>query len=127
MADIFTQSSAYHGTFLSGSIHVDAHYQVCAIANISASNNFECTFWILENGERVDSNLGTGSFVVRDKTGAAVPGVSGSSITPDVNGYYHSTPVSALAIIDLNHYLLEIDLSIDGVSKTASIGLVVGD
>lgn len=125
MADIFSQQ-AYQGTYVVGSVTSDPHFQICATANINAANQFECSFWINENGERIDSNLGTAAYRIRDKAGALVSGLTQSSISPDVNGYFHITAVSAALLYDLNHYLLEIEISVDGVERAASIGLVNG-
>lgn len=127
MADIFTQSSAYQGTFVLGTVETEPHFQICAIANINASNQFEATFWINENGERVDSNLGNGSYRIRDKDGSLVSGMSQVSVTPDVNGYFQITPVSASLIYDLTHYVMEIEIPVDGVERASSIGLVNGE
>jgi len=127
MADIFTQSSAYQGTFVSGTVQTDPHFQICAVANISASNMFECSFWINQNGERLDSNLGNASYRIRDNAGALVSGMAQVSVSPDVNGYYHITPVSAALIYDLTHYLMEIEIPVNGVERSSSIGLVNGE
>lgn len=126
MADFFTQSVAYQGTFQAGTVETPSHFQICASANINASNQFECSFWILENGERVDADLGLGSYRVRDKAGALVSGLAQSNISPDSNGYFHITPVSAALMYDLNHYLLEIDIPVNNVGRTATIGLANG-
>lgn len=126
MPDIFSQQ-AYHGTATPGTVTVPGHFQICAIANISASNMFECTFWVNENGQRVDNNLGNASYRLRDKTGALVSGISALSVAPDVNGYFEITPVSAALIYDLTHYLLEIEIPVDGVEISSSVGLVIGE
>ena len=127
MADIFTSSSAYHGTFAVGTVTVDPIYQICAVANINASNQFECSFWINQNGERVDANLGNASYRIRDKAGSLVSGLAQVSVAPDVNGYFHITAVSAALIYDLSHYLLEIEIPVDGIQHASSIGLVNGE
>ena len=126
MADIFFYGIYYQGTYQVGTVEVDPIYQICASGTINASNQWLCSFWIHENGERVDSNLGTAAYRFRDSTGALVSGISQTGITPDVNGYYHVTPVSAANIYDLSHYMMEIDISVDGVLKTASIPVVMG-
>lgn len=126
MADIFSQQ-AYQGTFTAGSVTSDPHFQVCAVANISASNMFECTFWVNENGKRVDGNLGAAAYRLRDKNGALVSGIASASVAADVNGYYEITPVSAALIYDLTHYVLEIEIPVDGVEVASSVGLVVGE
>ncbi len=127
MADIFTQSSAYQGTFVPGTVDVDPVFQICAVANINASNQLEISFWINQNGERVDSNLNDAQYLIRDKSGTAVSGMSETGIAADVNGYYHTTPVAAPLLYDLTHFILEIAIDVDGVEKTASIGLVRGE
>lgn len=127
MPDIFTSSSAYQGTFVLGTVESDPVFQVCAVANINASNQLEISFWINQNGERVDSNLGDGEYLIRDKAGALVSGMSQTGISADVNGYYHTTAVAAPLIYDLTHYILEITIDVDGVEKAASIGLVRGE
>lgn len=127
MADIYTQSSGYQGTFVAGTVEIEAIYQVCATANINASNQFECSFWLNKNGLRQDSDLGNASYRIRDKTGAVVSGLTEASIAPDVNGYYHVTPVVASLLFDLTHYLLEIEIPYENQEKSATIGLVNGE
>jgi len=125
--DILTSSGAYQGTYQIQEVVVDPHFQLCAVANINASNMLEITFWLNKDGLRADSNLGQATYVVRDKAGNLVSGLSQSNISPDGNGYYHTTAVSAALIFDLNHYVLELNIPYDGVGKEGSIGLVAGD
>ena len=127
MADIFVQTGAYHGTFVIGTVEGTSHFQICASASINASNEFMCSFWINENGVRIDSNLGDASYRVRDKDGNVVSGVTESGIGADVNGYYHIAPVSAAGILDLNHYILEIEIPVNGVEKASSLAIVSGE
>lgn len=127
MADIFTSSGAYQGTFVIGTVTSDPVFQICAVANINASNQLEVSFWINQNGQRVDSNLGAAEYVIRDKAGALVSGMSQTGISADVNGYFHITPVAAPLLYDLTHFILEIAIPVDGVERAASIGLVRGE
>jgi hypothetical protein len=127
MADIFTASNVYQGTASPGAVQSTEIHQVCANANINASNQLEATFWILRNGVRVDSNLGQASYRLRDKAGNVVSGVSQTGINPDVNGYFHIAAVSAALIYDLTHYVLEIEIPIDGVEYASAIGMVNGE
>ena len=127
MADILTASNVYQGTFTPGTIVSEAHYQVCAIASINASNQLQATVWVNQNGERVNSNLGNMNYRIRDKAGALVSGLTQTGVTPDINGYYHITPVLASLIYDLTHYTMEIEIDVDGVDVGSSIGLVVGE
>lgn len=127
MADIFTSSSAYQGTFVPGTVEVDPVFQICASGTINASNQWVATIWIHRNGERVDSNLGTAAYRFRDGTGTLVSGLSQSGIAADSNGYFHITAASAANIFDLSHYVAEIDISVDGELKTGSIPVIMGD
>lgn len=126
MADIFTASSVYQGTFVTGTVETAPTFKIIADPNINASNQFECSFWILENGELIDSNLGTASYLIRDKTGAALSGLTQSGINADVNGYYHITAVSAALLYDLTHFILEIEISVDGVARKSALPLIHG-
>lgn len=126
MPDIFSQQ-AYHGTADLGVATFEEHFQVCAVANINASNMFEATFWVNRHGQRVDSNLSNASYRVRDKDGNTVSGLASASVAPDLNGYFKITAVSAALIYDLTHYLLEIEIPVDGVEIAGSVGLVVGE
>lgn len=127
MADIYTASNVYQGTFELGTVETTPLFQICATADISAANQFECTFWLNKNGLRQDSDLGDASFRIRDKTGAQLSGMEETGITPDSNGYFRVTPLLANLIFDLNHYLLEIEIPYEGVEKAATIGLVNGE
>lgn len=126
MADIFSQQ-AYHGTFVPGTIEVEDHYQLCATADINASNMLEVTFWVNAQGNRIDSDLSTALYRVRDKLGNLVSGLSQSGIVADANGYFRITPVSAALIYDLTHYLFEVEVSVNDLPLQASIGLVIGE
>ena len=126
MADIFSQQ-AYHGTFVTGSIQFEEHYQLCVTADINASNMLEATFWVNIHGNRADSNLSAALYRVRDKDGNLVSGLAQSGIVADVNGYFRITAVSAALIYDLSHYLFEVELSIDDQPVAASVGLVIGE
>jgi len=127
MADIFVQRNVYQGTFQPGTVVTTPVTQICATANINAANQFEATLWINLNGDRVDSNLGSAAYRIRDKFGNLVPGLAETGIDPDINGYFQITPVSAALIYDLTHYVIEIEIPIEGVLHESSIGLVNGE
>lgn len=101
-------------------------YEVNGVLSINASNQLQASFWINKNGEALSSNLGTCSFVIKDKSGLPI-GIAQSGITADASGKFHSTPVNAVLISDLQHYLVEIDLIADGSSRKGTVGLVVGE
>lgn len=127
MADIFTASTSYQGTFVTGTVETAPVFSICGAADINASNQLEISFWIKENGLLVDSNLGTASYLIRDKNGVAVSGLIESGLVADVNGYYHSTPVSADPIYDLTHFIIEITISVNNVSRKSALGMGIGE
>lgn len=125
MADILISSTAYQGTFQTGTVETDPVYQICCSGTINASNQWVGTIWVHKNGDRVDSNLGDAAYRFRNADGSLVSGMSETGITPDVNGYFEIAPVSAALIYDLTSYLLEVDVSVDDVSLTATIPVVM--
>lgn len=91
--------------------------------SINALNQLEATFWSTINDQLTDpSLLGTASYIVYDKLGVAVPGIAQTGITPDVNGFFHSTPLSAVLLTDLSHYTAKITIEIGGQDRTVAKG-----
>jgi hypothetical protein len=127
MADILTNSSAYQGTVQLGTVIVDPIYDPRGGMSLNASNQLEGTFWITKNGVHHKTDLGNASYVVRDKNGTAVAGLTQSGITPDVNGYYHTTPVSAALIYDLAHYVVELVIPVNSSGKEGVIFIYTGE
>jgi hypothetical protein len=101
-------------------------YEPRAVFSINASNELQGSLWIVKDNQKVTANLGTASFVVRNKAGASI-GISQSGITPDANGYFHIAPVSAASIVDFNHYVVDIQITADAVARAGVVGLVVGE
>lgn len=127
MPNILTGSYAYQGTAAIGVVVVDPIFEARGGMSINASNQIEGTFWIIKNGVHWKQDLGNASYLIRDKSGAAVAGLSQSGITPDVNGYYHSTPVSANLIYDLSHYTVEINIPVNNSGKEGVIFIYTGE
>jgi hypothetical protein len=127
MANILTSSSAYQGTFQTGSVVVDPIYESRGGMSINASNQLEGTFWIVKNGIHWKQDLGNASYLVRDKLGVAVSGLSQIGITPDSNGYYHTTPVSASLIYDLSHYTVEVVIPVNNSGKEGVLFIYTGE
>jgi len=97
-----------------------------AIFSINASNQFEATFWALRNDEMSPTaTLGTASYIVYDKTGVAVAGLTQSGITADAQGYYHITPVSAVLLTDLTHYKAKVTMTIQGQVHSSTHGFTL--
>lgn len=97
--------------------------QVKSTFAISAANMFQGTLWAHRIEQLADPLiLGTASYQVYDKTGAAVVGLSETGIAADVNGFFHITPVSATPLTDLTHYLVKVTIEIGGYPRTAVKG-----
>lgn len=127
MANILTSSFSYQGTFIPGTITVAPVYQVCAVANINASNQLEATIWLNINGQRLDNDLITTQYTIRDKNGTAVSGLNQTGIAPDINGFFKITPVSAALLTDLTHFVMDISIGTDDGEVVGSVGLVRGE
>lgn len=100
-------------------------YEVCSVFSINAVNQLEGSFWVIKNGEKITSSLGTASITVRDRTGASI-GISQSGITANAQGLFAMTPTLATNILDLNYYTAEISIMADGVTRVGVSGIVVG-
>lgn len=100
-------------------------YEVCSVFSINAINQLEGSFWVIKNGEKITSALGTASITVRDRTGATV-GISQTGIAANAQGLFPMAPTSASNILDLNYYTAEISIIADGVSRVGVSGIVVG-
>lgn len=91
--------------------------------SINASNQLEATLWSTINDQLTDvALLGNASYEIYDKLGNAVVGLSESGITPDVNGFYHTTPVSAALLADLTHYTAKITINVAGADRVVAKG-----
>lgn len=98
-------------------------YTCKATFSINASNQLEATFWSTTNDQLTDpSFLGNASYSIYDKSGNPVSGLSQTGITPDSNGFYHITPVSAILLGDLTHYTAKITIQIAGQNRTVAKG-----
>lgn len=101
-------------------------YDCKAVFSINASNQLEATFWTTKNNQLLSgATLGTASYTVYDKNGTAVAGVTQSGITADSNGYYHTTPVSAILLSDLTHYTAKISIVVAGQARTTTKGFTL--
>lgn len=118
-----------HGTSHSHNIVIDAsptNYAGRATFSINASNQLEATFWATINDELADpSLLGTASYQVYDKNGTAVSGLTQTGITPDVQGLFHTTPVSAVLLTDLTHYTAKLTISVAGQDRVTMKGFTL--
>jgi hypothetical protein len=127
MANFLVNNNFYQGTAVIGSTIIsEPVYECRAVFSISASNQLEGSFWVVKNGQHLNSNLGTAEYLIRDALGATV-GIVESGIVADANGLYRATPVGAEAIRDLTHYTVELKISAEGEERTGIVGITLGE
>ena len=101
-------------------------YDVKAVFSINASNQLQATIWTTKNNQLLSGAiLGTASYTVYDNTGAAVSGLTQSGISPDGNGYFKITPVSANLLTDLTHYTVKLSVDVAGNPRTSTRGFTL--
>jgi len=95
-------------------------YKVQGAFALNSSNQLQGTLWCLKNSvlaKTGTATMGTASYQVYDKNGSAVVGMTQSGITADANGQYIITPVSSTLNKTLDHYLVKIDITVDGAIR----------
>lgn len=105
-------------------------YTTDGVFSIDSSNQFRGTLWAIKNSviaTNLNAVLGTASFQVYDKAGAAVVGMSGSGITADVNGQYITSAVANLMVNALDHYTVKVTIMVDGSNRANYIPIVRED
>lgn len=117
----------YQGSFQAGSTVFADEYVSHGVFSINASNQFRGTLWISKNGSVLNSGLSPADYAVYDADGNAVSGMSQSNISPDVNGFYEITPVSAASLVDLTHYVVKITINYDGETYINYRGITLAD
>lgn len=101
-------------------------YECEGVFSIDTSNQFRGTFWANKNENLALSPaavLGTGSYQVYDKTGAAIVGMTGSGIVANGQGQYIISPVASTLTEALNHYVVKLTISVDGENRVNNVGL----
>jgi hypothetical protein len=95
-------------------------YGVRAVFSINASNQLQGTFWGMVDDIKADQSiLDTASYIIYDKDGIAVGGLTETGITADSNGLFKTTPVSAILLTDLTHYTAKITINIAGSDRVS--------
>lgn len=97
------------------------------VFSLNASNQLQATFWIVQDGVLVQSNLGTASYQIYDKDGVAITGLTQSGISPDGGSLYKTTPVAATLMYDLSHYTAKVTITYDTVNYLNVLGLTIGE
>lgn len=99
-------------------------YKIDGLFFINVQNQFDGTFWVSKDEIIKTTNLGTGAYQVYDHDGNPIVGMSGSGITPDVNGIYKLGPISSLLADDYPGYSVKMTLTVDGVVRSQMISSV---
>jgi hypothetical protein len=99
-------------------------YEPRAVFSVNAANELQGSLWIVKDNQKMTTDLGLASYVVRNKSGAPI-GISQSNISA-TNGYFQITPVIATQFVSFNHYTVDIQIEADGVIRNGVVGLVIG-
>ena len=122
--DSNTVSSSVISTGVSVSAEV---YLVDGGFVVNANNQLQGTMYALKNSTLATSSnavMGTASYQVYDKLGVAVPGMGASGIVADVNGQYKITPVNSTLSESLEHYMIQVNINVDGAVRTNYVPLI---
>jgi len=94
---------------------------------LNSSNQLQGTLWCLKNSivaKSGNATMGTASYQVYDKDGNAVVGMTESGISADVNGQYKITPVSSTLNRTLDHYMVKVNITVDGAVREGYTALI---
>lgn len=101
-------------------------YQTKAVFSINGANQLQGTIWAVADDQVVSgSRLGNANYTVYDSSGVIVGSLTQSGITPDVNGRYITTPISATLLTDLTHYTVKVGVVIDGIERISYKGFTL--
>lgn len=100
-------------------------YECKGTFSINALNQFQATLWAVADGMVRTTGLGTASYIVYDKDGVAISGLSQSGISADVNGRFNTTPVSAALLTNLTHYTVKISITVSGLERVSYKGFTL--
>lgn len=105
---------------------IDVYESFGAFA-INSSNQLQGTLWANKNDSLAKSPngvLGTASYQIYDKTGAAVVGMTQSGISANSEGQYIITAVSSTLSESLDHYVVRVSVIVDGEARTNYVPLI---
>lgn len=99
---------------------------ISGIFNIDDLNQLIATFWVTDSQGVVNNpaRLGTASYVLYDRFGNLVPGMSQSGIVADAQGFFEITPVASVLDLDNNFYAAKVTIPVDGVSVVYNLPIV---
>ena len=100
-------------------------YEVHGVFSIDSQNRFVGSLWGTKNAElATGSKLGQAKYTVYRKDGTAVVGMSQNNISADSNGLFVITPITSLLNDTLDHYIVQVQIVIDGALRTSNISIV---
>lgn len=92
------------------------------------SNNMLNGFLFMElDGAPQVNLLGTASYTFYDKDNVAVPGLSESGLTANVDGTYIISPVPANLLGAFTHYRVKVSITHNSILHTSYWGITIGD
>lgn len=95
-------------------------YECKAAWSTDDTDQFRITMWANKNDSLAKSPnavLGTASYQVYDKLGAAIVGMSGSGITANAEGLYIASAVSSLLDEENEHYEIKVTINVDSENR----------
>ena len=104
-------------------------YENKAAFSVDDTNQFRLTMWANKNSSLAVSPhavLGTASYQVYDKVGNPIVGMSGTGISPNVQGLFIAPAVTNLLDEDSEHYEIEVTISVDGEDRVNMIRVESG-
>lgn len=98
-------------------------YQILGNFFVNGSNEFDGTFWAMEDEMVVTTDLGTGAYQVYDYNGAPVVGMSESGLTANGAGIFTITNIASLLPANQLGYSVKISITIDGVLRSSLLSI----
>lgn len=99
---------------------------ISGIFNIDDLNQLISSFWVTDSQGVVDApaRLGTASYVIYDRYGNLVPGMTQSGIVADAEGFFEITPAASVLDLDNNFYAAKVTIIVDGVPLVYNLPVV---
>lgn len=94
---------------------------------IDQNNNFTGSLWIALREQVLTTSLGTASYSVYDNNDVAVPGLTQTGITPNGNGVFVITPVSAVSLDPFINYRVKITITYNSIQYMSYKGFTIGE
>lgn len=104
-------------------------YENKAIYSVDDSNQFRITMWANKNNSLANTPgaiLGTASYQVYDKLGAAIVGMSSSGISANAQGLFVAPAIANLLDEDAEHYEIKVTINIDSENRINFISIPAG-